>query len=305
VVAFLSLLALCAARPLDWGAEERVNDPHANIPGDMAVMVEREGGMTPAEAHGATSFVQMTTAGHPLECDCERVKCNCVKRCECGLPPANQNRQATAFLELIGGAVGEEPTPLLVDMDTNECFLETGEKVGQDAHHMLDCECDKVKCNCVKHCECSLPSAGGAGAGANNMLLQSGEGATNAAKTADNSLLQVSEGTTLKQADADAAEDHDLNPAMGAPAGADSDEEEKVSDLDQSTEEFMKASGMSEGPPKAKVSKKRSRAVAQSDKSGKGKDDEYSYSYSYAGEMSDTADEKEQDAKKEYSYSYE
>ena len=45
--------------------------------------------------------------------------------------------------------------------------------------------------------------------------------------------------------------------------------------------------------------------TTQSDKSGKGKDDEYSYSYSYAGEMSDTADEKEQDAKKEYSCSYE
>jgi len=67
--------------------------------------------------------------------------------------------------------------PLWVDIDTNECFLQTGESVGQDTHHMLDCECDKVKCNCVKHCECSLPTTStGTGTSATNHLLQLDQG---------------------------------------------------------------------------------------------------------------------------------
>merc|ERR1711998_359739 len=203
VVTFIAYASLCAARPLEWfsNAPSQVVDAHKDIPMDLAVAMDKSNTMYPPHTYQAsepTSFLQTTTGGHPLECDCERVKCNCVKRCECQLPSSAQNHVASSFLEIVGEKPGAT-APLFVDMDTNECFLETGEKVGQDAHHMLDCECDKVKCNCVKHCECSLPSAGGGGAGASNMLLQSGEGSGKAFKGADNSLLQVSEGTTLKQ----------------------------------------------------------------------------------------------------------
>merc|ERR1712146_527558 len=75
-----------------------------------------------------------------MGCDCERVKCNCVKRCECQLPSSAQNHVASSFLEIVGEKPGAT-APLFVDIDTNECFLETGESVGQDQHHMLDCEC--------------------------------------------------------------------------------------------------------------------------------------------------------------------
>jgi hypothetical protein len=176
------VLGLVAARPLAWFADESFENPtHGFSKKHLADAVENdwEWPSSPAHMHmssGPTSFLQTSTGGHPLECDCERVKCNCVKRCECGLPAAAQNHQASSFLE-IAYASGKTSLPLWVDVETNECFLQTGESVGQDSHHMLDCECDKVKCNCVKHCECSLPaSAAGAAPTAGNDLLQLDQG---------------------------------------------------------------------------------------------------------------------------------
>lgn len=295
------LLAMADARPLEWFDEpsEQRADPHAGVPGDLAAQVEAEGGMSPTAGNeGATSFLQVQTGGHPLECDCERVKCNCVKRCECGLPPANQNRQATAFLELIGGQPGDARTPLLVDMDTNECFLETGEKVGQDNHHMLDCECDKVKCNCVKHCECSLPAAGGTSQ-PSQMLLQSAEGKVeNKASLQEeptNTLLELSEG--LKEQPPPDVAVNDVSPAIGPVSN---DDDEANEEGDQSTSDFLSRAGATEGPaPDVELSKARSRAVAAKNSKGKSA---YEYSYSYGG-VSDNAQEPNE-PNSEYSYSY-
>jgi len=178
---------LAHTRPLQWFADESFDMPvEKRVKSDLSSAIEKEWEWptTPAHMHkmnGASSFLQMTTGGNPLECDCERVKCNCVKRCECGLPASAQNKVAAQFLE-IASATGKQSAPLWVDVDTNECFLSTGVSVGQDTHHMLDCECDKVKCNCVKHCECSLPSGAagsddGTHARASSNLLQLDQGA--------------------------------------------------------------------------------------------------------------------------------
>jgi len=176
------LLGLTIARPLQWFADKTV-EKYSDEPlqKSLSSVVEKEWEFPQSHPHlhemtGATSFLQTSTGGNPLECDCERVKCNCVKRCECGLPASVDNRQAAQFIEL-ASATGKSTAPLWVDIDTNECFLQTGESVGQDTHNMLDCECDKVKCNCVKHCECSLPAtAGGGGASSTNHLLQLDQG---------------------------------------------------------------------------------------------------------------------------------
>lgn len=294
------LLAVAAARPLDWFEEQEQEDPHAAVPGDLAAQVEADGGMSPVDNNdGATSFLQVQTGGHPLECDCERVKCNCVKRCECGLPPAAQNRQATSFLELIGGTPGGERTPLLVDMDTNECFLETGVSVGQDNHHMLDCECDKVKCNCVKHCECSLPAA----KDASQNMLQTAEALTPSAPTMAtatakeepvNTLLEVSEGVHEMPPDEAL---NDVSPPMGMPAvDNDGDDDEANIDNDDSTDAFLKRAGAGNGPSgEAPPSKARSRAIASKDGV---KATEQSYSYSYGGQSDNAAE-----PSAEYSYS--
>jgi len=174
----VALFGLISARPLQWFSDKTYESySDSSVQNSLTDVVEKDWEFPSTHAHlhtmaGPTSFLQTSTGGHPLECDCERVKCNCVKRCECGLPAATENRQAAQFLEL-ASATGKSTAPLWVDIDTNECFLQTGESVGQDTHHMLDCECDKVKCNCVKHCECSLPATAtgsGTGTGTNNLL---------------------------------------------------------------------------------------------------------------------------------------
>jgi len=183
VVLLVALFGLISARPLQWFSDKTYESySDSSVQKSLTDVVEKDWEFPSTHAHlhtmdGPTSFLQTSTGGHPLECDCERVKCNCVKRCECGLPAATENRQAAQFLEL-ASATGKSTAPLWVDIDTNECFLQTGESVGQDTHHMLDCECDKVKCNCVKHCECSLPAtATGSGTGTNNLLqLDQGTG---------------------------------------------------------------------------------------------------------------------------------
>jgi hypothetical protein len=241
---------------------------------DLTSAVEKgwEWPQSPAHLHesvGPTSFLQTSTGGHPLECDCERVKCNCVKRCECGLPAASENRQAAQFLE-IASATGKSSAPLYVDIDTNECFLETGESVGQDTHHMLDCECDKVKCNCVKHCECSLPAT-----------------ATGAA-TATNNLLQLEQGAELKKSapkvEKPEVKAEEKNKAESAPA------EQK--DLPPRVQQVRKT--------RSRVTKEQQKQVQKSanekeqsgsynyeySQSKKSEKSAYSYSYSNSGEYS-------------------
>merc|ERR1711871_272199 len=254
----LALVGACAARPLQWFAEEEdaAVDMHKDVPKDLAFAMERSGSMYPPHMHGAvepTSFLQTTTGGHPLECDCERVKCNCVKRCECQLPAAQQNRQASAFLEIIGGKVGET-TPLYVDVDTNECFLETGGSVGQDQHHMLDCECDKVKCNCVKHCECSLPATA---AGAQVEAIQTAEGSGDSKQAATETLLEESEGLGAGVERAHKKEgDDDDEDVVAEAAPADND--------GATTESFMKEAGLPDGPAQDAAAKKQQPSVSRS-----------------------------------------
>jgi len=174
-------LGLTVARPLEWFADKTVETySDVSVQKSLSSAVEKEWDFPASKPHlhemsGATSFLQTSTGGNPLECDCERVKCNCVKRCECGLPASADNRHAAQFIEL-ASATGKSTAPLWVDIDTNECFLQTGESVGQDTHNMLDCECDKVKCNCVKHCECSLPATATGGSSSTNNLLQLDQG---------------------------------------------------------------------------------------------------------------------------------
>jgi len=198
--------------------------------------------------------------------------------------------------------------PLMVDMDTQECFLETGESVGHgllgDNHHMLDCECDKVKCNCVKHCECTLPTGGGGGGGGGggqdeNMLLQHAEGSSNDGNNnkarADNALLQMSEGTdrVVPVSDGD-----DVDKSVMPPAEVDDDNVPDDPSGDSSTEDFLKHAGV---PGNTVPNDAKKAPVPRGRGLGKAmKKDEYSYEYSEKSN-SDNANEHQQS---DYSYSY-
>jgi len=282
VLVLCFLLGSVAGRPLQWFEDDSVEQSMgAAMNSDMSRAVEKDWTFptTPAYMHqmsGATSFLQTSTGGHPLECDCERVKCNCVKRCECQLPSAAQNRNAAQFLEL-ASATGKSSAPLFVDTETNECFLETGVSVGQDTHHMLDCECDKVKCNCVKHCECSLPS-GAAGAGGS---LQP-----------STDLLQVAEGkdeATLAQPQAATEPANDAQDQPQAQQQDEPQEQQAEQEKEQPQEQQKvqkKGRSRSRTKPNFQRVQKKDDEKSQSEYSysysNGNKDDEKSYSYEYS-----------------------
>jgi len=213
-----------------------------------------------------TSFLQTSTGGNPLECDCERVKCNCVKRCECGLPTGTENRQASQFLEL-ASATGKSTAPLWVDIDTNECFLQTGESVGQDTHHMLDCECDKVKCNCVKHCECSLPVSTGS-----------------AASRATNNLLQLDQGLELKKPEEKSEEkSEEKTEAKLEEKQQEKPQKENEELIQQETAEVKKTSQDSTKGPKRRGRKEQNNKKSVEKKNSASENVSYSESASYGG----------------------
>lgn len=92
----------------------------------------------------AAAAAQPQRAGAPLECECERVKCSCVKRCDCNLPSGPSLLQMQELLIPVG-------EPAMLELE------ETAGIVNQE----LACDCDRVKCNCIKHCECSVANNGG------------------------------------------------------------------------------------------------------------------------------------------------
>merc|ERR1711998_230894 len=118
VVAVVACASLCVARPLEWfsNAPSQVADAHKDIPTDLAVAMDKSNAMYPPHTYQAsepTSFLQTTTGGHPLECDCERVKCNCVKRCECSLP-SSAAASTTEALQTGEGKTDEPATQNLL-----------------------------------------------------------------------------------------------------------------------------------------------------------------------------------------------
>ena len=100
---------------------------------------------------GATQLVELgesvqhMVGNQPLECECEKVKCNCVKRCDCALPSG-----ASSLLQMqeLLIPVGEPATPAMLELESSAAMGIVNQE--------LACDCDRVKCNCIKHCECSV-----------------------------------------------------------------------------------------------------------------------------------------------------
>ena len=106
---------------------------------------------------GATQLVELgesvqhMVGNQPLECECEKVKCNCVKRCDCKLPSGPSLLQLQESLLPAAGADAS------ADGAGAPAMLELGTGI---VNQELSCDCDQVKCNCIKHCECSAAPSG-------------------------------------------------------------------------------------------------------------------------------------------------
>ena len=102
----------------------------------------------PAQRTGPTAW---QGADQGLRCECEKVTCNCIRRCSCSVSqPGVQEAGASSLLQL---------QEALADPDSaaqwESVFLQTGE-----AKQTLDCDCEQIKCNCLKACQCAVSSAG-------------------------------------------------------------------------------------------------------------------------------------------------
>lgn len=97
------------------------------------------------ESKNHPSFLSLSTSSSDrLNCECAKVRCNCVKRCDCSLPD-----EASSFLEL-QEALLEEGAPSS-KLNSAVSLLEV-----EEPNQSLDCNCEKVKCDCLKTCECAV-----------------------------------------------------------------------------------------------------------------------------------------------------
>lgn len=114
----------------------------------------------------ASSFLEVSSQGQStMMCDCEKVRCNCVKRCDCKMPDEGgvflQTEERHIPIEWQSAFLQEESG----DLSTHQLEETTGGVMQQ-----LECDCDKVKCNCLKHCECNS-GVGGSGASLTNIQI--------------------------------------------------------------------------------------------------------------------------------------
>ena len=127
-------------QPLITGLESKL-DSTWEFPNDLRLVGTQEL-VQLGEGVQAATAAPPQRAGAPLECECERVKCSCVKRCDCNLPSGPSLLQMQELLIPVG-------EPAMLELE------ETAGIVNQE----LACDCDRVKCNCIKHCECSTTSS--------------------------------------------------------------------------------------------------------------------------------------------------
>jgi len=130
-------------QPLITGLESKL-DSTWEFPNDLRLVGTQEL-VQLGEGVQAATAAPPQRAGAPLECECERVKCNCVKRCDCALPSG-----ASSLLQMqeLLIPVGEPATPAMLELESSAAMGIVNQE--------LACDCDRVKCNCIKHCECSV-----------------------------------------------------------------------------------------------------------------------------------------------------
>ena len=71
------------------------------------------------------------------------MSCNCVRRCSC---KADGSTQSSALLQLQESLADPESAA-----QWESVFLQTG-----TAKENLECDCERIKCNCLKACQCAM-----------------------------------------------------------------------------------------------------------------------------------------------------
>ena len=117
---------------------------------------------TDLEDAGATELLSLETGAdtQDIKCECDKTKCNCMRRCACDTGNGATDLSASGST---GGSTGGGMASLLQLQEAlapenaadawEGVFLQTGSPM------TLDCQCEKIKCNCMKGCQCSMTGA--------------------------------------------------------------------------------------------------------------------------------------------------
>ena len=120
-----------------------------------------------------------------LDCECDKVRCTCTKQCDCLVAREGY----ASFLQTMEVPVawdgsGDDGATLLRsdDGEASAAFLQATEGNSSYAsflqategsasalmpaagsEELLNCDCQKVRCNCLKRCECAMASVTSSG----------------------------------------------------------------------------------------------------------------------------------------------
>ena len=98
-------------------------------------------------AHARNSVSQTGASDQGLHCECEAVSCNCVRRCVCKAGSASAQQAGSSSLLQLQESLADPDAAA----QWESIFLQTG--AGKEA---LECDCERIKCNCLKACQCAM-----------------------------------------------------------------------------------------------------------------------------------------------------
>ena len=116
---------------------------------------------SPASAAGVRQ-----SAPEALECECDKVRCTCTKQCDClvareGYASFLQTMEVP--VEWDGTSDAEGATILRSEEGSSSAAFLQATESSENAlmpaagnEELLHCDCQKVRCNCLKRCECAI-----------------------------------------------------------------------------------------------------------------------------------------------------
>ena len=163
--------SVVASRAADASADASAGGAEADAPADVSIFMEEMSSLAPV----APIHVQ-------LSCDCGATRCNCLKVCDCKLPASflemstgseprrrrHRSRAAgkhgtCASWERAPGESGWEAVHAddVPADDAGFSFLEeqSGATLKPGLNQPMECDCEKVKCTCLRKCECDSSAA--------------------------------------------------------------------------------------------------------------------------------------------------
>ena len=110
--------------------------------------------------------IAVQSAPESLECECDKVRCTCTKQCDCLVAKegyASFLQTMEVPVEWDGSSDAEGATILRSEEGSSSAAFLQATESSENAlmpaagnEELLHCDCQKVRCNCLKRCECAI-----------------------------------------------------------------------------------------------------------------------------------------------------